>query len=155
MSIINNAIEVAHRRTRRREKIFGRPKSHRHAQRYLSVYGPDQPHIPPTPPSTHCTFLSPFSRWCLPTLGGLLMRNDCLKTIQLLLWPPHANKLAIPVWCFHIGYLISMKIDTSFPRLKSYLFPREVIALRGLGLLSLYAEFWRCRGFTGWTWHHR
>ena len=35
---LNNAIEVSHRRTRKREKIFGRFKSHRHAQRFLSAH---------------------------------------------------------------------------------------------------------------------
>ncbi len=33
---LNNAIEVSHRPTRKREKIFGRFKSHRQAQRFLS-----------------------------------------------------------------------------------------------------------------------
>ena len=32
---LNNAIEVSHRPTRKREKIFGRFKSHRQAQRFL------------------------------------------------------------------------------------------------------------------------
>jgi putative transposase len=35
---LNNAIEVSHRPTRKREKIFGRFKSHRQAQRVLSAY---------------------------------------------------------------------------------------------------------------------
>jgi len=35
---LNNAIEVSHRPTRKREKIFGRFKSHRHAQRFLSAH---------------------------------------------------------------------------------------------------------------------
>jgi putative transposase len=34
----NNAIEVSHRPTRKREKIFGRFKSHRQAQRFLSAH---------------------------------------------------------------------------------------------------------------------
>ncbi len=33
----NNAIEVSHRPAREREKIFGRFKSHRQAQRFLSA----------------------------------------------------------------------------------------------------------------------
>jgi putative transposase len=37
---LNNAIEVSHRPTRKREKIFGLFKSHRQAQRFLSA--PDQ-----------------------------------------------------------------------------------------------------------------
>lgn len=37
---LNNAIEVSHRPTRKREKIFGRFKSHRQAQRFL--YAHDQ-----------------------------------------------------------------------------------------------------------------
>jgi putative transposase len=35
---INNAAEASHRHTRRREKIMGRFKSSRHAQRFLSVH---------------------------------------------------------------------------------------------------------------------
>ena len=35
---INNAAEVSHRHTRRREKIMGRFKSSRQAQRFLSVH---------------------------------------------------------------------------------------------------------------------
>lgn len=35
---LNNAIEVWHRPTRKREKIFGRFKSHRQAQRFLSAH---------------------------------------------------------------------------------------------------------------------
>lgn len=35
---LNNAIEVSHRPTRKREKIFGRFKSHRQAQRCLSAH---------------------------------------------------------------------------------------------------------------------
>jgi len=35
---LNNAIEVSHRPTRKREKIFGRFKSHRQAQRFLSAH---------------------------------------------------------------------------------------------------------------------
>ncbi|MEP5761091.1 MAG: IS6 family transposase, partial [Litoreibacter sp.] len=35
---LNNAIEVSHRPTRKREKIFGRFKSHRHAPRFLSAH---------------------------------------------------------------------------------------------------------------------
>ena len=37
---LNNAIEVSHRLTRKREKIFGRFKSIRHAQRFLSAHDP-------------------------------------------------------------------------------------------------------------------
>ena len=35
---LNNAIEVSHRPARKREKIFGRFKSHRQAQRFLSAH---------------------------------------------------------------------------------------------------------------------
>ncbi|TYB85380.1 IS6 family transposase [Oceaniovalibus sp. ACAM 378] len=35
---LNNAIEVSHRPTRKRETIFGRFKSHRQAQRFLSAH---------------------------------------------------------------------------------------------------------------------
>lgn len=35
---LNNAIEVSHRPTRKREKIFGRFKSHLQAQRFLSAH---------------------------------------------------------------------------------------------------------------------
>ncbi len=35
---LNNAIEVSHRPTRKREKIFGRFKSHRQVQRFLSAH---------------------------------------------------------------------------------------------------------------------
>jgi putative transposase len=35
---LNNRIENSHRPTRKREKIFGRFKSHRHAQRFLSAH---------------------------------------------------------------------------------------------------------------------
>ncbi len=35
---LDNAIEVSHRPTRKREKIFGRFKSHRQAQRFLSAH---------------------------------------------------------------------------------------------------------------------
>ncbi|WP_300075056.1 IS6 family transposase [uncultured Ruegeria sp.] len=35
---LNNAIEVSHRPTRKREKMFGRLKSHRQAQRFLSAH---------------------------------------------------------------------------------------------------------------------
>jgi putative transposase len=35
---LNNAIEVSHRPTRKREKIFGRFKSNRQAQRFLSAH---------------------------------------------------------------------------------------------------------------------
>jgi putative transposase len=35
---LNNAIEGSHRPTRKREKIFGRFKSHRQAQRFLSAH---------------------------------------------------------------------------------------------------------------------
>ena len=35
---LNNAIEVSHRPTRNREKIMGRFKSHRQAQRFLSAH---------------------------------------------------------------------------------------------------------------------
>lgn len=35
---LNNAIKVSHRPTRKREKIFGRFKSHRQAQRFLSAH---------------------------------------------------------------------------------------------------------------------
>jgi len=35
---LNNAIEVSHRPSRKREKIFGRFKSHRQAQRFLSAH---------------------------------------------------------------------------------------------------------------------
>lgn len=37
---LNNAIEVSHRPTRKREKIMGRFKSHRQAQRFLSAHDP-------------------------------------------------------------------------------------------------------------------
>jgi len=36
---LNNAIEVSHRPTRKREKIMGGFKSHRQAQRFLSAHG--------------------------------------------------------------------------------------------------------------------
>ena len=35
---LNNAIEVSHRPTREREKIFGKFKSHRQAQRFLAAH---------------------------------------------------------------------------------------------------------------------
>ena len=35
---LNNAIEVSHRPTRKREKVMGGFKSHRHAQRFLSAH---------------------------------------------------------------------------------------------------------------------
>jgi len=35
---LNNAIEVSHRQTRKQEKIFGRFKSHRQVQRFLSAH---------------------------------------------------------------------------------------------------------------------
>ena len=35
---LNNAIEVSHRPTRKREKIFGTFKSHRQAQRFLAAH---------------------------------------------------------------------------------------------------------------------
>ncbi|WP_080458907.1 IS6 family transposase [Roseovarius sp. A-2] len=35
---LNNAIEVSHRPTRKREKIFGKLKSHRQAQRFLAAH---------------------------------------------------------------------------------------------------------------------
>ncbi len=35
---LNNALEGSHRPTRKREKIFGRFKSHRQAQRFLSAH---------------------------------------------------------------------------------------------------------------------
>jgi putative transposase len=35
---LNNAIEVSHRPARKREKLFGRFKSHRQAQRFLSAH---------------------------------------------------------------------------------------------------------------------
>jgi len=35
---LDNAIEVSHRPTRKREKIFGQLKSHRQAQRFLSAH---------------------------------------------------------------------------------------------------------------------
>lgn len=35
---LNNRIEISHRPTRKREKIFGRFKSARHAQRFLSAH---------------------------------------------------------------------------------------------------------------------
>lgn len=35
---LNNAIDVSHRPTRKREKMFGRLKSHRQAQRFLSAH---------------------------------------------------------------------------------------------------------------------
>ncbi len=35
---LNNAIEVSHRPTRKREKIFGKFKSHRQAQRFLAAH---------------------------------------------------------------------------------------------------------------------
>ncbi|MCZ4354626.1 IS6 family transposase [Roseovarius aestuarii] len=35
---LNNAIEVSHRPTRKREKIFGKFKSHRQAQRFLTAH---------------------------------------------------------------------------------------------------------------------
>jgi putative transposase len=35
---LNNVIEVSHRPTRKREKIIGRFKSHRQAQRFLSAH---------------------------------------------------------------------------------------------------------------------
>ena len=37
---LSNAIEVSHRPTRKREKIFGRFKSQRQAQRFLSAFEP-------------------------------------------------------------------------------------------------------------------
>ncbi|MEP1539163.1 MAG: IS6 family transposase [Paracoccaceae bacterium] len=37
---LNNAIEVSHRPTRKREKIFGKFKSIQHAQRFLSAHDP-------------------------------------------------------------------------------------------------------------------
>lgn len=37
---INNAIEGSHRPTRKREKVFGRFKSHRQAQRFLYAHDP-------------------------------------------------------------------------------------------------------------------
>ncbi|MEP3301013.1 MAG: IS6 family transposase, partial [Roseibium sp.] len=37
---LNNAIEGSHRPTRKREKILGRFKSHRQAQRFLTAYDP-------------------------------------------------------------------------------------------------------------------
>jgi len=35
---LNSAIEVSHRPTRKREKIFGKFKSHRQAQRFLAAH---------------------------------------------------------------------------------------------------------------------
>ena len=35
---LNNAIEVSHRPTRKREKLFGKFKSHLQAQRFLSAH---------------------------------------------------------------------------------------------------------------------
>jgi putative transposase len=35
---LNNAVEVSHRPTRKREKIFGKFKSHRQAQRFLAAH---------------------------------------------------------------------------------------------------------------------
>lgn len=37
---LNNAIEGSHRPTRKREKVFGRFKSHRQAQRFLTAHDP-------------------------------------------------------------------------------------------------------------------
>ena len=37
---LNNAIEGSHRPTRKREKVFGRFKSHRQAKRFLTAHDP-------------------------------------------------------------------------------------------------------------------
>jgi putative transposase len=58
---LNNAIEVSHLPTRKREKIFGRFKSHRQAQRFLSAH--DQINLIFRP------------RRCLQPLGLLHRRN--------------------------------------------------------------------------------
>ncbi len=71
---INNAAEASHRHTRRREKIMGRFKSPRHAQRFLSVH--DQTAAifrPPSPPLR--PFLPPRKTGCVRHLDRLHHRT--------------------------------------------------------------------------------
>ena len=68
---LNNAIEVSHRPTRKRERILGRFKSHRQAQRFLSAHdhpliaassncrAVDQPDLPTAPLSTERKLIPP------------------------------------------------------------------------------------------------
>ena len=76
---LNNAIEVSHRPTRKREKIFGRFKSNRQAQRFLSAH--DQINLIFRP------------RRCLQPLGRLHRRNGGM--IQPL---PMLHKLTQTTW---------------------------------------------------------
>ena len=54
---LNNAIEVSHRPTRKREKMFGRFKSHRQAQRFLSAHDQNTLNLPPPPLPNHRDFI--------------------------------------------------------------------------------------------------
>ena len=71
---LNNAIEVSHRPTRKREKIFGRFKSHRQAPRFLSA--PDHPLVSA---SSYCWAViklpPPRPLRCVQPLGRLHRRN--------------------------------------------------------------------------------
>jgi transposase-like protein len=84
---LNNAIEVSHRPTRKREKIFGRFKSNRQAQRFLSAH--DQINL----------IFRPHR--CLQPLGRLHRRNGGM--IQPL---PMLHNLTQTTWQYRVRTLV-------------------------------------------------
>ena len=78
----NNAAEASHRHTRRREKIMGRFKSPRHAQRFLSVH--DQT----------AAFVGRSVHWTLHRSSSLRPRRHRLSARSYR----HARRDAFDLW---------------------------------------------------------
>ena len=77
---LNNRIEGSHRPTRRREKVMGRFKSPRQAQRFLAAHDLSPPTL-----SDLRNILPPRQGRCFRPLECLCSRNDRLRTRRLAL----------------------------------------------------------------------
>ena len=93
---LNNAIQVSHRITRKREKLFGRFKSHRQAQRVLSEHEQINLIFPPAPLSIHRNLIPPRSQRCVQPLGRLHRRNGSVTLPFSNASQSAGNNLAIP-----------------------------------------------------------
>ena len=76
---LNNRIENSHRQTRKREKIMGRFKSPRQAQRFLSAHDQINTIFRPRRYKLSARLLAPRKGRCLLPVVRLHCRNDCLK----------------------------------------------------------------------------
>ena len=95
---LNNVIEVSHRSTRKREKILGRFKSHRQAQRFLSAHDQINLVFPPPPLSTQRNFIPPRPFRCIQPMVRLHRRNGGVTQP-----PPMKHSLPPTTWQYPSG----------------------------------------------------